>query len=98
MADGAFGDRAGIALQGDRLDVVARLPAGQDGVRAVVAGLAVQSAVPGGVAVERVRVFGVLWAVAGRIAAARLVYPGDAVLVAYVVHIAVTVRAPHPAL
>ena len=82
------------ALQRDDLHVVARLGAGQDGVGAVVAGLAIQPAMAGGLAEQLARVLGKLGSVA--VAAARLVDPGPAVGIGDRIHVAVTIRAPHP--
>ena len=80
VADGAVAQRAGVALQGDVLDIVVGLDAGQDGVRAAVARLAVQAAVPHRVAVALAGVLGILGGVAG--SAARLVDPRAAVSLA----------------
>lgn len=48
VTDGAFLQSSGMALQIDKLDSIVRLLTGSDGMCAVMAGLAVYTAVPGG--------------------------------------------------
>lgn len=93
VAHCTFIDGAGVALQQDRLKIVVRLNRRIDGVLAAMAGLAVDSAMPGGKAVQFTRIFTMGRPVAR--AAAGFAQPWLAGWVSHIAHIAVTALAGH---
>jgi len=89
--------RPAVTLELDELDGIVRFPAGGDGVRAVVAGLAVNTAMPLGEAVQGV-ILVVLHVNRGDMAAitAWLIQPGIRILL-HLFHAPVAVDAVHHA-
>lgn len=95
VANGALVQRAGVALQVDHLDRIARLGAGSNGVRAVMAGFTVQPTVPGGVTIQDIVLLEAGLGVA--VIAARLVQPRIGILLD-LIHAAVAAGAVHAVL
>lgn len=93
VAHAARVQRAGVALPGDELNGVIGLPAGCDGVGAVVARLAIDAAVLFGHAIQRLILLEAA-AVTGGVVAARLMEPWVGVLRDRL-HAAATVMAIH---
>ena len=96
MANRALAQRAWSSLQSDKLDGIVGLGTGCDGVCAVVAALTIETAMPGGKAIERL-VLCVTTAVASRVITTWLVKPGIGILL-YSSHGSVAIDARHPSL
>lgn len=84
VTDGTFLDCAGIALQGNRLQVIVSIPAGQNRVGAVMATFTVQPAMSDRLAKELTRILSILGLVA--VSTPRLIHPGRPVFISQRFH------------